>query len=127
MLIEYRKIQFPEKDLMEAIALHDEATSQRLGDGEIVDIEISTGEITEINAKVDFTETDETGSIPLPVSFITAAMIRYCIEEGIPVPKRGHKEIEISDGTLSLVMHMTQGTIADEPDEEESDEESEAA
>ena len=113
---------------MEAIALHDEATSQRLGDGEIVDIEISAGEITEINAKVEFTKTDETSSIPLPVSFVTAAMIRYCIDEGIPVPKRGHKEIEINDGTLSLVMHMTKGTIADEPDEEESDEEdSEAA
>lgn len=126
MLIEYRKIEFPENDLMEAIACHDEATSQRLGEAEIIGLEFSTGEELEIRVNVKYSENDGTGSIPLPVSFVTAAMIRYCIDEGVPVPKRGRKQIEFDDGTLSLVMRMTQGTIVDELDEE-TDENSEAA
>lgn len=126
MLIEYRKIEFPENDLMEAIACHDEATSQRLREGDIVGIEFARGEKLEISVHVEYPENDGTGSIPLPVSFVTAAMIRYCIDEGVPVPKRGRKQIEFDDGTLSLVMRMTKATIADELDEE-IDEDSEAA
>lgn len=126
MLIEYRKIEFPENDLMEAIACHDEATSQRLGEGDIVGIEFARGEKLEISVHVEYPENDGTGSIPLPVSFVTAAMIRYCIDEGVPVPKRGRKQIEFDDGTLSLVMRMTKATIANELDEE-IDEDSEAA
>ena len=131
MLIEYRKIEFSENDLLEAIASHDEATSQRLGDAELVGIEVSGEEITEIAAIVIDPENDETSQVPLPVSFVTAAMIRYCIDEGIPVPKRGHKDIGISDGTFSLVMRLTKGTIVDEPAEpaeaEDDDDEIEAA
>lgn len=126
MLKEYRKIEFSENDLLEAIACHDEATSQRLGDAELIGVEVSGNEITEITAIVDHSENDETGSIPLPVSFVTAAMIRYCIDEGIPIPKRGKKDIEVSKGTFSLVMRLTKGTIADDS-EEGGDEEVEAA
>lgn len=118
MLTEYRKIEFPEHDLIEAIAFHDDATSQRLGTGDLVRVEISGDEITEITAIVEYHENGGTGSIPLPVSFVTAAMIRYCIDEGIPVPKRGRKDIEVSDGRFSLVMRMAKGTIADEFNED---------
>jgi len=121
MLIEYRKIEFSESDLIEALACHDDATSQRLGTGELVRVEVTGEEITEIIATVDYPENGGTGSIPLPVSFVTAAMIRYCIDEGIPVPKRGRKDIEISDGTFSLIMRMTKGTIADEPEDDAAD------
>lgn len=110
---------------MEALACHDESTSQRLGDAEIVDIVISDVEELEISANVKYAENDETGSISLPVSFVTAAMIRYCIDEGIPVPKRCRKEIKSGNGMLSLVMRLTKGTIADELDDDE--EETEAA
>lgn len=121
MLIEYRKIEFPENDLVEAIACHDEATSQRLGTGELVRIEVAGDEITEIIAVVEYPENGGTGSIPLPVSFVTAAMIRYCMDEGIPVPKRGRKDIEIGEGTFSLIMRLTKGTIADEPADDDED------
>lgn len=122
MLIEYRKIEFPENDLIEAVACHDEATSQRLGEAELVRIEISgDNDKPEINAIVHFPENDGSGTIPLPISFVTAAMIRYCIDEGIPVPKRGRKEIECRDGALSLVVRVTQGTIADDPDEDDEE------
>jgi len=118
MLIEYRKIEFPENDLVEAIACHDEATSQRLGEAELVGVEVSSNETIEVNANVNFPESGGTGDIPLPLPFVTAAMIRYCIDEGIPIPKRGRKDIEIVNGKLSLIMRLTKSTIADEPDEE---------
>jgi len=119
MLIEYRKIEFSENDLLEAIAYHDDATSQRLGTGDLVRVEISGDEITEIIAIVEYPENGGTGNIPLPVSFVIAAMIRYCIDEGIPVPKHGRKDIEVSDGGFALIMRMSKGTVADEFDEDE--------
>ena len=107
MLIEYRRLAFPGEDLLEAIRQHDKASGDATlqGDMELVGIS-ETPEVTvKVNGAAGPTRV-------LDRQFLLAAMVRYCINQRIPVAKKAEKRVELVDGKLALSLTIDQQTTA---------------
>ena len=115
MLTEYRKLVFPESDLIQAITAHDKVSMKLLDSRDLVKIEVTASPELKIAAKLRGTDgRDE--PVQLEYSYVVAAMVRYCVEHKIPLPRRGEKLIELDEGRLALSISMD-GTSVSVDDE----------
>ena len=93
---EQRTILFNEFEVIDALRRFVEASKWDLGDSQAFD-EQPVRAIAHCGGgearKVNLTEID-----------LGRALLLYCVERKIPVPRRGQKEVRIADGTLALTI-----------------------
>ncbi len=111
MLTEYRKLVFPDSELIQAITAHDEVSMKFLDSKDLVKVEATASPDLKIVAKLRGKDgRDE--SVQLEYSYVVAAMVRYCVEQKIPLPRRGEKLIELDDGKLALSISMDGSSVS---------------
>ncbi len=115
MLTEYRKLVFPDSELIQAITAHDEVSMKLLGSRDLVKIEATASPELKIVAKLRG-EDGRDEPVQFEYSYVVAAMVRYCVEHKIPLPRRGEKLIELDEGRLALSISMD-GTSVSVDDE----------
>ena len=98
---EQRTILFNEFEVIDALRRFVEASKWDLGDSVIERVQAFDEQPVRAIAhcgggearKVNLTEID-----------LGRALLLYCVERKIPVPRRGQKEVQIADGTLALTI-----------------------
>ena len=116
MLIEYRKLIFPDREMIEAITAHDAMSAKILSSGTISEIEIDESPELKFAAKLKLQDGGEK-RVDLDYSYVVAAMVRYCIDHKVPLPRRGEKLIELDEGRPALCIQMSEVAAAVKDDE----------
>lgn len=104
MLTEQRLVVFPDAELIEAILRHARTTERQLPHGDVVGLHVRPDPEPSVSLSVRGGGGDET--VRFDQSYLVGALLRYCIDHKIMVPKRARKWLEVSDGALALVLHM---------------------
>ena len=102
MLTEIRKIIFPDDDLITGIVDHMRATSKELPRGAVTSLEIVKSPELHVVLYVHDVANDESHSFPVDPDNLVRAMVRYCINNKIPIPKNAKKSAEKIDETMAL-------------------------
>ena len=110
MLNEYRKITFPKEDLIKAIMAHDKSTTGNLRSGEITSLQFGSSPEPEIVVNFHDRGLGETHSLTLDSSYVIAAMVRYCIDNRVPMPAQAEKGIERAGEDLALSIMISEQT-----------------
>ena len=100
---EFRKLVFTDDEVMDALEAHDDAASGRLDGRVIARLASDSVDDGELIATLAASEDGEEGDqVVLPDFYVTAALMRFLIEEGIPLPRRATKAITIENGQVVL-------------------------
>ena len=55
---------------------------------------------------------DEPKVAEIPASTVAAALISYCMEKGIPIPRQSHKSVQQLGDNIALVVRVGSQAIA---------------
>ena len=102
MITELRKIIFADEDLKKAISALSEKQGNKLLKGPIKTITIEENEAISATLVVDTLVGGESETVTIEAPFLAAAMLRYCFESNIPIPKNSQKKIERADDSLAI-------------------------
>ena len=100
MLTELRCIIFPSSDLIDVFRrreLLDEASQ----DLRVVNIDDQTIELAFSHVLGETLE-----KLTLDIALVLRAVIQYCLDDGIPIPRHATKTIEMVDGHLALQIRI---------------------
>jgi hypothetical protein len=111
MLTELRKIIFPDHDLADAITTHDRLTDGRLPAGSVYSLSVTETPEPCALLTVRKTGANELQSVYFDQHFLIAAMLRYCIEQKVIIPKRAKKWIEVAERQMVLVLRIDDNTF----------------
>ena len=100
MLTELRHIIFPSSDLMDVLKRREllDVSSQDL---RVDNIDYET---IELAFSHDVGETLQ--KVALDTGLVLRAVVRYCLDEGIPIPRHAPKTLEMVDGQLALQIRI---------------------
>ncbi len=102
MLTEIRKLIFPDDDLITGIVDHMRATSETLPRGAMTSLEIVKSPDLHVVLNVHDVANDESHSFPVDPDNLVRVMVRYCINNNIPIPKNAKKSAEKINGKMAL-------------------------
>lgn len=113
---EFRRLLFTEKELTAAIVEHCRVSNHSLPSGTVLGCS-ARGE-PEVSVRIEMLD-DTDGkryAITLHPEFVGAALIRHVIKQGIPLPRRASKILEVSGDRVALLLTLG-GEDARPPDE----------
>ena len=106
MLKEIRSIIFAQNELEEAVKLFHTSVQAILPPGRIISFEIAGNKEPALKVNVVAPKQGEVSTTTIASAHVAAAMLHYCIQNGIPVPRKGKKKIELIDGSLALTLTL---------------------
>jgi hypothetical protein len=104
MLKEIRNIIFAQDELEEAVKLFHASVQAILPPGRIISFEISGNNGPVLKVNVVKPKEGEVSTATIASAHVAAAMLSYCIKNGIPVPRKAKKKIELIEGNLALTL-----------------------
>ena len=102
MLTEIRKLVFPQDDLLKAVTLHSAKGPMGLPEGDITAVKVDDSTTPGATVKI------RGESVALDGEFLLAAMVRYCIDSTIPMPRKAEKSLDLVDGQLALNIFISE-------------------
>ncbi len=100
MLTEYRQLIFPMNDLSIAFA------RQGIFGSTVEDLQLLGIDNGTINFGIAHTNGKPIEILALDSEQVLQAMVRYCIDNGVPIPKHGSKTIDQIDGEMCLKINI---------------------
>ncbi len=109
---EHRQIVFARNELDAAIAAYRESHDDSIPEGRITECSIDAH--TRIAVMVGFLEDGEDAPkvAEISASTVAAALISYCMEKGIPIPRQSHKTVQQLGDNIALVVRVGSQAIA---------------
>lgn len=101
MPTEYRRVVFPNRELREALAASDPG-GEPFPPGEIISVAMPEDGEGTVRVTVLDTACNATFTSDLAVSRVAAALIRFCIDNKVPIPKKGRKSLRLMGDNLAL-------------------------
>lgn len=105
MLKEIRSILFAQQELEEAFKLFHTSVQAILPAGRIISFQVAGNKEATVKVNVVAQE-GEVSEVIIASAHVAAAMLHYCIQNGIPVPRKAKKKIELIDGCLALTLTL---------------------
>lgn len=110
MPIERRQIILSEAEVLLAIESYRRTRSEFLPHGEVTGLALKPaprdgGAQLAVNVGMVYGQTRHTIAIEAAEADIVHLLIRFCLENNIPIPKIGRKSAGIIDGMLALIIH----------------------
>ncbi len=103
---ELRCIVFSETELLNAIIERRRQSRESLPVGTIRGVTFSRrGGVSATLVVVD--DYGEDRSVKIPVSELAAALVSYCIERKIPMPRHSTRSLEVIDGAVTLLLELS--------------------
>ncbi len=106
MLKEIRSILFSQPEVEEAVKLFHTAVQAILPPGRIISFEAAGNNEPTLRVNVVDPKEGEVSTTTLATAHLAAAMLHYCIKNGIPVPRKAKKKIELIEGNLALTLTL---------------------
>jgi hypothetical protein len=106
MLREIRNILFAQDELEDAIKLFHTSVQPILPPGRIISFETSGNKEPALKVNVVKPKEGEVSTVTIASAHVAAAMLHYCIKNGIPVPRKAKKKIELIEGNLALTLTL---------------------
>ena len=105
---ELRKIIFTAEELVHAVKSYDRVTDGFLPPGEVraVRVEQQGGVRLVVSLQLGTSRTVGAMTVDVPVEDVIELLIRACLENNIPIPRRADKFLAVVDGDLAMVMDI---------------------
>ena len=101
MPTELRKIIFSEEEMLKAVISQNRRSPRKLPAGDIVKI-ARAGNGANMDISIFDPTAEETKTVTLGASYLAAAMLGFCIENKIPVPRVADKSVEVLGDSFAL-------------------------
>ena len=102
MPTEIRKVVFSEEEIVKAILSQNHHSRRKLPPGDIVKIKANGGSEPNLELTVFDPEAEKPKTINLGAPYLAAAMLRFCFENKIPIPRHADKSVEILGSSVAL-------------------------
>ena len=106
MLREIRSILFTQPELENAVKLFHTSVQAILPPGKIISFEVDGSNEPALKVNVMASTEGEVSTVTMGTAHLAAAMLHYCIKNGIPVPRKARKKLEIIEGDMALTLTL---------------------
>ncbi len=114
MPTEFRRLVFRDDELLAALGHELRQTGGKFPSGRIVRHEVMRGPELTVRLEIEVEGAGEpcrvdggtSISVTLEPAFIAAALIRFCIREGIPMARRAEKSLQVVGDNLALNLSL---------------------
>jgi hypothetical protein len=106
MLKEIRNIIFAQNELEEAVKLFHTTVKAILPPGRIISFQIIASKVPELQVNVVAPKEGVVSDVTIASAYVAAAMLHFCIQNGILVPRQAKKQIELINGSLALTLTL---------------------
>lgn len=106
MPTETRRITFSIRELVEAIAHFAKATKYPMPPGKIIDCKVETSGAVAATLTIQHMAEGATRTARFDNNSIAAALIHYCIEKKIPIPRSAEKSVESAGNGVVLSLRI---------------------
>ena len=110
MPTELRRLVFSKQELVEAIDSHNRNAAEKLPPGSVASCEVRKEE-DNISAAIEITDqqSGETQQVELNAAYLGAALLRFCIDKKIPLPRQSAKSLQVVGDNIAL--NITKGLV----------------
>ena len=107
---ERREILLSEDELVDAIRSYRRMQKDVLPAGEIVAVEVQSADCIKVSIVMEYGDCEQQADFVLSGARVIEVLIRFCIENNIPIPRCGKKSLQITAGELCLKIELSQAT-----------------
>ena len=104
MATELRRIIFSNEEVIEAIKRYNDVARKKLPDGAIVSCHLNDADGLIMTLEMYDYMVAKRYRIALKASFIGAALMKWCLDNGIPMSRVAEKTLEVVGNNLSIAM-----------------------
>ena len=108
MPTETRQLIFTNDEVIAAMTSHNRIAVEKLFVGTIVQCRLAPEPDVSLRLTIRHETTKNTYDLVFGPDAIEPALIRYCLEINIPLPKRGHKRFGIVQGRVVMTITLDQ-------------------
>lgn len=102
MPTEYRRVVFSNQELIQALVAYQSEDDQPVPAGDIVSVAILESPASTVRITLLDTARNATFTADFAASHIAAALIRYCIEHRVPIPRNSRKSLRMLADNIAL-------------------------
>ncbi len=103
---ERRKIIFTAEELVLAVRSYDRVTAEFLPSGHVRSVQVKDGDGVRLVVSLQAAPSGAACSIDVAHQDVIELLIRACLENNIPIPRRAAKFLDVVDGDLAMVMDL---------------------
>ncbi len=103
---ERRKIIFTAEELVLAVRSYDRVTAEFLPSGDVRSVQVTDGDGVRLAVSLQAERSEAPCLIDVPHQDVIELLIRACLENNIPIPRRAAKFLEVVEGDLAMVMDI---------------------
>ena len=104
MPTETRQLIFSDEELLDALTSHNRMAIDKLFIGRIVSCSVPPGEVLTVRLTIRHETTNNDYDMTFGADVIGAALIRYCLEINIPLPRRAQKRFGMINNCAAISM-----------------------
>lgn len=113
MPTEYRRVVFPNQELREALIGYQGDGGQDMPPGDIVAVTLLDSPANTVRITLVSTSEGASYTADYNAAHIAAALIRYCIEHKVPIPKHSRKSLRLMGDNLALDIVIRERNLMD--------------
>jgi hypothetical protein len=106
MPTETRRIIFKEVELLQAILDYNKIAREKLPVGNIMSCKILCDDSIEVRLEIYEIRSDKRCEVTLDAATIGAALLRFCIDNKIPLPRKARKRLQVLGDSIALDLSM---------------------
>ncbi|GEO43433.1 hypothetical protein SAE02_75810 [Skermanella aerolata] len=106
MPTETRQLVFTDDEVTAALAAHNRMSQSRLFVGRIVSCRVRPGDDPAVDLTLRHETTGGTYQLAFGADVVGPALIRYCLEINIPLPRRGRKGFLTVQGRIAMTVTL---------------------
>jgi hypothetical protein len=103
---EFRQIVFSGNELIEALYEYNQVAQTKLPPGMVVSCTPVAEDKVAVRLQLLDQASGETQVVSLAPEPVAAALLRYCFNHHIPIPRNAAKSIQVHGGQISLDVHL---------------------
>jgi hypothetical protein len=113
MPTEFRRVVFPNQELRQALSEYEAQGNEPVPAGEVVAVAILDKPAEMVRITLLDTTQNATFTADFPASYIAAALIHFCIEHKVPIPRNSRKSLRLMGDNLALDIVVRERKLVD--------------
>lgn len=103
---EFRQIFFSQEELTEAVIAHNRIEEDKVLYGDLASCVLGEDLIIRVECRIRDGDTLRSLTVNLTEDFTREALIRYCLENNIPIPRSGSKQLRLVEDEACLEIRL---------------------
>ena len=106
MPTETRQLVFTNEEIMAAMTSHNRIAAEKLFVGSIVQCRLAADTKVSLHLTIRHETTRHTYDLVFGPDALEPALIRYCLELNIPLPRKADKMLSVSGGCIAMTISL---------------------